>query len=98
MYTIDTVKGRKVLDMNFRYFVHYVDDDCHASTLYADDDRVTALRIFQYAKNHLRECESVYLVVRTTSAIMKGKQDIILSYYRPTAMTHEPLWRNIDKM
>lgn len=84
--------------MNFRYFVHYVDEDCHANTVYAGDERVVALRAFQYEKNHLPECASVYLVVRTTSAMIKGKQEIVLSYYHPTAMTHELLWKKISKM
>jgi hypothetical protein len=84
--------------MNFRYFIHYVGDDYHVVTLYADDERITALRIFQNAKNHLRECESVYLAVRSVSAMMKGKQEIVLSYYRPTVLTHEPLWREVKKM
>jgi hypothetical protein len=84
--------------MNFRYFVYHVDDDCHCINLYAGNERIKALRIFQYAKNHLKECESVYLIVRTTSAMQKEKQEIVLNYYRPTVMTREPLWRNITKM
>lgn len=84
--------------MNFRYFIHYVGDDYHVVTLYADDERITALRIFSYVKNHLRKCESVYLAVRTTSAMSKNKQEIVLSYYRPITMTDEPLWRSVNKM
>lgn len=84
--------------MNFRYFVYYVDDDFDVFTLYADDDRMTALRIFRKAKNRLCEYESVYLVVRTTSAMRKGKQEIALHYYHPKVKTHGLVWREVKKM
>lgn len=83
--------------MNYRYFIFYISKECKHRQLYANDERVTALRIYQYAKRHLDEGESVFLTVRTTTAMDKMKPQLTLSYYRPMTLYKGDLWRSLHK-
>lgn len=68
--------------MDFYYNVWYVDEWCIAHKTYSGDDRTAALKQYKRERRNQGYTESVYLLVRSPSAIMKAKAGNMLSYYR----------------
>lgn len=83
--------------MNFNYNVWYVDQWGHAHNTYSGEDRESALNQYKLERKNQGYAELVYFMVRSRSSIMKGKQGIMLTYYKHTEFLGGELIRTLKQ-